>query len=317
MAPAQKIRAFKILSAIIVLLLLTWLAVLAKNVIRAPDMAAYALNDSINRRNQDFANLNPFGFTDQPRNKVKPKGTYRIAVLGDSFVWGDGVPYNQAWGHKLEQKILARYDSVEVMNWGRCGWSTLDEFNFFKQYGKDYDVDLLIIGWVVNDPDMGNYALGSTIDAKKHYPTVSRLWPWLAQYWTNGDEQSSSHLWMDKLYAPANLSAYKNLLIDLRNYTAAKQVKVLMVLTPNPSVNSVEDNFKKIKPIIDSAGLICLDLLPMQRNTLKKYSELQLSANPVNCHPGTIMTGQFATEVQAYLEANGYLTGLHLNRNGI
>ena len=52
------------------------------------------------------------------------------------------MPYEQVWSHLLEKKILAKYDSVEVLHWGRCGWSTLDEINFFKQLLTLYRIPL-------------------------------------------------------------------------------------------------------------------------------------------------------------------------------
>ena len=64
-------------------------------------------NDSLNLANKNFAEKHPYKFTDRPRNVEKDSGIFRIAVLGDSFIWGDGLPYDSAWSHKLEQRILA------------------------------------------------------------------------------------------------------------------------------------------------------------------------------------------------------------------
>ncbi|MCP4398182.1 MAG: hypothetical protein GY801_12915, partial [bacterium] len=67
------------------------------------------LNDDINAKNWDFANKNPNQFTDIVREKEKPAGVSRVAVLGDSFVWGASIPYDTAWGHKLSKKIQQEY----------------------------------------------------------------------------------------------------------------------------------------------------------------------------------------------------------------
>src|SRR4051812_13244556 len=76
---------------------------------------ARELNERTNKRNEEYAKLNQFEFTDRNHTPDKPKGIFRIAVLGDSFIWGDGLPYENIWSHKLETKLSAEYDSLEVL----------------------------------------------------------------------------------------------------------------------------------------------------------------------------------------------------------
>ena len=140
----KRLQLFRFISAVIVILITIKVIMLAVRVRQIPGANAYTFNDSINRRNAEYAKGNSFGFTDRERTRTKPKGVFRIAVLGDSFIWGSGLDYEQIWSHKLERKLLAEYDSIEVMSWGLCGWSTLDEFNFYKEHGKDFDIDLLM-----------------------------------------------------------------------------------------------------------------------------------------------------------------------------
>lgn len=117
-----------------------------------------SLNEEINQENRANSKKHPHGFNDAVRPMEKAPGVYRVAVLGDSFVWGDGVPYEQIWSHKLERLLLTAHPGkVEVLSWGLRGWSTLDEYTFLKQHGINYHIDLVIVGFVTNDPDMGLY----------------------------------------------------------------------------------------------------------------------------------------------------------------
>ena len=66
---------------------------------------AFELNDAINKEHIAVSAKHPYGFNDTKINPDKPEGTYRLAVLGDSFVWGDGVLDKDRWTKKLEQRF--------------------------------------------------------------------------------------------------------------------------------------------------------------------------------------------------------------------
>jgi len=93
------------------------------------------INQKINEKNRLIASQNRHGFTDVQRQFSKEKGKIRIAVLGDSFIFGDGVPYDTIWSHKLEKELLDKYENVEILSWGQNGWSTQNQYRFLKNHG--------------------------------------------------------------------------------------------------------------------------------------------------------------------------------------
>ena len=311
MRSAKRTRVYKILAGAIFGVVLVALISAVVDSFNTFDDHSFELNEKTNERNRTYARANPFGFTDKERKPAKPKGVFRIAVLGDSFIWGDGVPYEKVWSHKLEQKLLAKYDSLEVMSWGKSGWSTLDEFNFFKEHGKDYDIDLLIIGWVDNDPDMGKIAQVNGSDASREYPLVYKIFPPLARSFLNTANGNAYHNWMDALYAKKNMDEYQQLLTEFRNYLAQHNVKALVVMTPSASYSGCKERFEIVKPILLKAGFECLDLYGPVDKKLGNFSTIELQANPSNGHPGDKMTEVFANEVKDYLETQGYLKEVH------
>ena len=300
---------FKLIPAGFLALLLLILTIMLFNILTAPGAKEYEAERKLTERNTQYSKGNSFGFTDKERTPHKPKGIYRIAVIGDSFIWGSGLPYEDAWSHKLEKKMLAEYDSVEVIHWGTCGWSTQNEFDFYKQHGKDYNVDLLIIGWVDNDPDMGIKVKPK--NPAIEYPRLNKYWPALAKRWVDqkaGDEYSN---WLDNLYSHQNLVEYKKLLINFHEYLKETNTPTLFVMTPSPFYDELKRRFDTMEPVIRSAGFRCLNLYEPSEKKLGHYSLKQLNANPVNGHPGVLMTEEFALEVKDYLEANHYLAHLH------
>jgi hypothetical protein len=265
------------------------------------------LNNAINTRNSEYARQNPFGFTDKKRSDKKQHGTYRIAVLGDSFIWGDGMPYEKVWSHKLETKLLMEYDSIEIMQWGKNGWSTLDEFNFFKEHGKDFDVDLLIIAWVDNDLDIGKIPPVHAIDPAKEMPVLNKICAPLAEAWIGHKEDRAYSAWMKKIYDKQNLEEYMNLLKNMGAYLDSLHLRGLYVMTPGPFDNNEEQHFSLMEPVLRNSGLPCVNLYPALYQKLHQYSNKELIANPVNGHPGEIMTEAIASEVEAYLKSKHYL----------
>jgi len=84
----------------------------------------------INFYNQEHQNQ--FGFRDQERDPSKAKDVWRAVILGDSFVWGDGLKKtHDIWSRILEAKLIERYgNKVEVISWGKRGWSSHNVLKF-------------------------------------------------------------------------------------------------------------------------------------------------------------------------------------------
>ncbi len=263
-------------------------------------------NDSLNRANQKFAEGNPHHFTDRPRNIEKDSGVFRIAVLGDSFVWGDGLPYDSAWSHKLEQKILAKYPNVEVMHWGINGWSTKDELAFYLADGRKYKPDLLIIGFVDNDPDMGRF---QHMDPhfRENYWYLYKIWPGLAEKIFSDAYAKSYDAWLNRLYGEENLTIYKQLWTGFMDTLVKNQQDYFVVLTPACIFYSCDKYYNIIDSVFASMPFEYINVTAACNEKLSTYSYNDLLANPANYHPGTKLTNVFADEVLEYLESSGRL----------
>lgn len=91
--------------------------------------------------------INQLGFRDRKRTIDKAGNMFRIAVFGDSMTEAVQVNLDQAFTYLLEEKLKAKYDSVEVLNFGVSGYSPIQELLLFRQEGVRYKPDLVI--WAV------------------------------------------------------------------------------------------------------------------------------------------------------------------------
>ena len=262
------------------------------------------LNAEINRKNSVIASYNRHGFNDRPRQYAKPPGIIRIAVLGDSFIWGDGVDYDTIWSHKLEKKLLEQYDNIEVLSWGQNGWSTKDELDFLKKEGIKYNIDLLIVGFVTNDPDLHNIPQEQLVltPAKKYFPnSVAFLTSYINRITEMYFPEYGYTNWEDKLYSDNNLLNYRKVLEELFTFCQTKNIKLLFILTPNNYYEYFIDKYNKVIPIFQNIGINYLNLYPIIYKELHTYNPRKLWANPANGHPGELVTSLYANEIFKYL----------------
>ena len=76
--------------------------------------------------------------------------SYTIAIVGDSFVWGQGVRFKDTISQLLEKK-LNEYKETTVVSLGSSGDSILDYFIRYEQLEKTNEIDLYVFVLVEND----------------------------------------------------------------------------------------------------------------------------------------------------------------------
>ena len=94
-----------------------------------------------------------------PEASLKPTpGTYRIALLGDSFIEGFEVPYPSTVGEVLERRLAAlRGTPVEVLNFGVGGYGTTQELLTLQHKVWKYSPDLVLLAVTTGNDISDNY----------------------------------------------------------------------------------------------------------------------------------------------------------------
>ena len=274
------------------------------------------INAKIMAQNHKIAGKNKYYFNDIPRLYAKKEGVIRLAVLGDSFIWGDGVPYDTVWSHKLEKKLIERYENIEVLSWGQMGWSTKRQLTFLKEEGIKYNIDFLMVGFVTNDPDLGDTPRLKSFNTEKYFEKIMILkfikkhFPLLTHFVSvhvdklieNYSDEYGGYLdWEDKLYSEENLNAYKPVLSELLKFCSIHNINIVFVLTPTNYHKLFKERYNKIIPILQSLKIHYLNLYPLVYKQLNSYNLRQLWANPANGHPGELLTSVYAEEVFKYI----------------
>jgi hypothetical protein len=91
---------------------------------------------------------NADGFRDGPHAEAKAPGAYRVLVLGDSFVFGSGVPQEAILTRRLAQRLGAGF---EIVNLGVPGYGTDQELLTLRRWGRKFAPDLVLAGFFWND----------------------------------------------------------------------------------------------------------------------------------------------------------------------
>jgi GDSL-like lipase/acylhydrolase family protein len=87
-----------------------------------------------------------------------PAGTFRIALLGDSYIQGFDVPFENTVGEVLERRLSAlRNTPVEVLNFGVGGYGTGQELLTLQHEVWKYSPDLVLLAVTTSNDIADNY----------------------------------------------------------------------------------------------------------------------------------------------------------------
>jgi len=96
--------------------------------------------------------INENGLRDDPGvGPGKDPGTFRVVMLGDSFVLGYTVEREDLFVDQLEGWWHSEERRADVVNTGTEGWSTDQEVTWFLHNGKAYEPDLVVLFPYEND----------------------------------------------------------------------------------------------------------------------------------------------------------------------
>ena len=100
------------------------------------------------RWNANNVFLNERGFRERGFSDTKPAGVYRIAVIGDSFTFGNGLEARARYTDRLNEWLP---DQFEVLNFGVAGNNTPEHVTTVRASALPAHPDFVLLQWFVND----------------------------------------------------------------------------------------------------------------------------------------------------------------------
>ncbi len=95
--------------------------------------------------------FNSLGLRGPERPYAKPAGTRRVLLLGDSFTEGYYAEEPETVRARLESALARGCGPVEVINGGTIAYSTDQEYLFFREDGRRYAPDVVVLLFYSND----------------------------------------------------------------------------------------------------------------------------------------------------------------------
>ena len=244
----------------------------------------------------------------------------KIVALGDSFVMGDGLKASQTWPAKLNDLT-----QCTVYPFGRNGWTSLEQFDFYHEHLAEIDFDILLVGIVSNDPhprgsfcglsysnraykrlnasplaSLGKegYLIGRLSYALSFIDQVlgATLNTRLVGSGTMDDLPITSWgyaNWEQRLYLNDVYSAWEE---AVKCFYSQSNHNTAFLLTPTTVSPSQEEYFSQIQTSLLQFGIPHRNLYPEMKSLLGEVRSRDDWANRADSHPGERQTTLYATQ---------------------
>jgi hypothetical protein len=252
----------------------------------------------------------------------------RIMVISDSWVWGDGYAnMNDIWWRQLARELRLRgYADIEVLGVGRRGASTHDELDQLRKVFPKYRPDLVIMGYVTNDPDEQrvprfDYRILDRDPVRQFHQKLAkagflpRLNFQLAELRKQkllkilpGKELGwEYHEWEQRLIEPENLKYYRPTVQALGEFVRQMGAPFFVMTTPvSPNRANWLPHYTPVQPIFEENQVrFCNTLDDFAREfggQKPPANMLKWGINPANGHPCVLATHFYAVEAADILE---------------
>ena len=253
------------------------------------------------RRWLEEVSYNRYGFRDRDFADRAVRGTYRIAIVGDSFAYGQGVGLDERFGERVERALNAESGTTafEVVNFARPGAETEDHEAILDQSALAAHPDFVLLQWYVNDvegvganerPTPKGLVPSATLRSVLH--RHSALYYLLNSRWAELQGRlgwvSNYNDYMRERFGDPDGEDWRRAEAALRRFIARcreADVRVGIVLFPS-LVDQYALNYlhRRVLDVCEDERLECVDLAPVFAG---EPSAQNLWVNRLDSHPGS------------------------------
>jgi len=103
-------------------------------------------------QSNESEDVNAKGYRGTIRSYDKPKGVFRIILIGDSCAYGIMTKNQDTYAYLLEKKLNSLHQGIfEVINAGVPGYSSLQGLRYLRNELIKYHPDMVLVGFGFND----------------------------------------------------------------------------------------------------------------------------------------------------------------------
>lgn len=250
--------------------------------------------------------INEYGFRGPAPSVRKPDGVVRIACMGDSFTFGEGVRYEDTWpavlGRRLNDSRPEGVKAYETLNAGVQGYGLLDCLLWYGIRIEKFDPDVVVLAFFMNDLMETKETI--RINDEMHRPdAVTGLARYSAvaahlQRRRHGEQLQEAFLQSIRdSFDAAGCKTLNDALLGLHDYAQERGVRVVVVVFPvlwglNANYPLAEQHGLVAAACI-RAGIEHIDLLDVYGG---KHADA-LWVHPTDQHPNEIAQRQAADAI--------------------
>lgn len=123
---------------------------------------------------EDGKMSNSLGFRDREHSLAKDPGVSRGLILGDSVTTGLWINEDRLIFSELLTTILQKSHPVEILNFSVPGYNTQQEVETLAEKGLQYQPDIVLLNYCLNDDHTDNGDIDNILLAKEKEQTINK-----------------------------------------------------------------------------------------------------------------------------------------------
>lgn len=233
-----------------------------------------------------------------------PPGIYRVAVMGDSFTYGNGVHEAQRFSNLVGEAVRDR--GIEVLNFGFPGNNWKEHVATLERRVLRLRPDFVLLQWGINDVELDEHVAGrpsvpplvTNRDWHEWLHETSALYTMLNAQWVRlrvrrAMEGDTYDRYLTRLYGDPSSGGARQAETLMRRFLALcreRHAAVGVVLFPDAAVSLGPDYpyqflHDRVAAICADAAVPCVDLLPDYRRVPDRFA---LWVTPLDAHPSAL-----------------------------
>jgi len=248
----------------------------------APNSEAllYGVNISINSK----------GWRGDEFDSKKENATYRILMVGDSITLGWGIEENATFSKIIEEKLnenrpLDDFNEYEVINMGVGNYNTQMEYAVLKEKGINYDPNLIIVNYYLNDLESTPNIEFEGIKGNSYF--YAFMWNIVTNIKYRFFNDNYETYYLTQFDDKSKRERNKDSIINIIKLCKENNIRLIFII--HPEYHNFKDyRFQDITDfvcrMVESYHIACRDLLPYFMDTEPK----DIWINEEDVHPNEL-----------------------------